>query len=49
MNNIRVRMAGTFNHARTLRTPANLSVKVSGGYSEFTIPRISDYEMVVVN
>jgi hypothetical protein len=49
MNNIRVRVAGTFNHARTLRTPADLPVTVSGGYSEFTIPRLLDYEMVVVN
>jgi hypothetical protein len=49
MSNIHVRLAGNYTHAQTLRSPAQLQVKVSGGYTEFAIPRLNDYELVVVN
>ncbi len=49
MKDIHVRIAGSFSEARTLRTPGRLPIRVSGGYSEFTVPRLSDYELVVVN
>jgi hypothetical protein len=49
MSNIHVRLAGSFTHAQSLRSPAQLPVKVSEGYTEFTIPRLNDYELVVVN
>jgi hypothetical protein len=42
-------MAGTFTHAKTVRSPMQLPVKASGGYTEFTIPRLNDYELVVLN
>jgi hypothetical protein len=48
MSNIRIRMAGKFTKAESVRSPGKLAVKVSGGYSEFTIGQLSDYELVVV-
>jgi hypothetical protein len=49
MNGIRIRMEGTFNSAQTLRTPASLPVHSAQGYSEFVLPRLSDYELIVVH
>ncbi len=48
MSGIQVQVAGAFKTARTLRTPGNLAVKVNNGYSEITIPNLSDYELVVL-
>ena len=48
MSNIRIRMAGNFAKAETLRLPGKIDVKASNGYSEFTIPKLTDYELVVV-
>lgn len=48
MSGIQVQVAGAFKAARTLRIPANLSVKPKDGYVEFTIPQLSDYELVVL-
>jgi hypothetical protein len=48
MQAIRVRLAGRFSSAKTVRAPGSLAVRVSQGYSEFTIPRLSDYELVVI-
>jgi hypothetical protein len=48
MSGIQVQVAGAFKTAKTLRTPGNLAVRVSGGYTEFTIPQLSDYELVVI-
>jgi hypothetical protein len=48
MTDIRIRLAGTFSSAQSLRSPASLSVRAEGGYSEFVLPRLSDYELIVV-
>jgi hypothetical protein len=48
MSGIRVQVAGAFKTAKTLRMPRSLTVKVNRGYSEFTIPQLSDYELVVI-
>ena len=48
MNKIRIEVAGTFHHAVTLRTPGNPAVKIENGYSVFSVPHLSDYELVVL-
>lgn len=48
MNDIRIRMAGAFSSAQALRTPASLPIHSAEGYSEFVLPRLSDYELIVV-
>lgn len=48
MDAIRVRLAGNFRSAKTVRSPGTLAVRAAQGYSEFTIPRLSDYELVVL-
>jgi hypothetical protein len=48
MSDIRIRMAGAFTNARSLRSPGKLAVKSVGGYTEFTLPKLSDYELIVV-
>ena len=46
--NIRVRVEGDFKEARSLRTPGDLPIRSADGYSEFTLPRLNDYEAVVL-
>lgn len=48
MTGIEVQLAGTFKTARTLRQPANLTIKLKDGYSALTIPQLNDYELVVL-
>ncbi len=48
MNNIQVQLTGAFKTARMLRTPGNLVVKVHNGNAEFTIPQLTDYELVIL-
>jgi hypothetical protein len=48
MSGIQVQVAGSFKTAKTLRSPNNLTVKINKGYTEFTIPKLSDYELVVL-
>jgi hypothetical protein len=48
MHDIKIRMAGTFSEAESQRLPRHLAIKADGGYSEFTLPQLSDYELVVV-
>jgi hypothetical protein len=48
MTGIRVEVAGNFKSARTLRSPGNLPVRLKNGFAEFTIPRLADYELVVL-
>jgi hypothetical protein len=48
MSGIEVRVEGTFHSARAQRTPARLPVKAAAGYSTFTVPRLADYELVVL-
>jgi hypothetical protein len=48
MSNIHIRLAGTFSSAQTLRLPGTIKVNTNAGFSEFTIPQLRDYELVVV-
>lgn len=48
MRDIKIRMAGTFTEAQSQRSPNHLAIRVEGGYSEFTLPQLSDYELIVV-
>ncbi len=48
MSDIRVEVAGAFNKARMVRAPASLAVKVTQGYTGFTAPSLSDYELIVL-
>lgn len=48
MDGIRVRVRGSFRSARSVRAPARLTLAASGGMSEFTIARLRDYEVVVL-
>jgi hypothetical protein len=48
MSGIRVRVAGAFKTARTLRAPGSLPVRLDNGYAEFTIPQLTDYELVIL-
>jgi hypothetical protein len=49
MQNIRVNVAGRFSSAHTVRSPGKLETRLSQGYSQFTIPRLGDYELVVLD
>ena len=48
MSGIRVQIAGAFGHAATVRNPATLNVHANGKYTEFVVPQLSDYELVVL-
>ena len=48
MNDIHLEVAGAFRRARTVRTPGSLAVKTDQGYTSITLPRLSDYEIVVL-
>src|SRR5262249_6009293 len=48
MGGVRVEIAGVFKTARTLRSPGSLPVKQNNGYAEFTIPHLTDYELVTL-
>ena len=48
MGQIHVRVAGGFQSATAIRAPGALPVRTSAGYTEFTIPRLGDYELVVL-
>ncbi len=47
MTGIRVEVAGTFGRARALRSPGPLTVNRGDGYTAVTIPRLTDYELIV--
>jgi len=48
MRNIRVELLGDFKSARTVRHPAVLPIDKRGAYTGFTVPALSDYELVVI-
>jgi hypothetical protein len=48
MSGIQAQLAGSFKTARSLRTPGNLPVKLNSGYTEFTLPQLTDYELIVL-
>ena len=49
MTGIHIEIAGRFKQATSVRTAGNLPVHVEGGYSSFTLPRLTDYELIVLN
>ena len=48
MSGVRVQVAGTFKSAKTVRSPGAVAVRASQGYTELTIPQLSDYELLVL-
>jgi hypothetical protein len=48
MGPIRVRVAGEFRSARAVRSGVELPVRVDGGHTEWSLPRLADYELVVL-
>jgi hypothetical protein len=48
MRDIHVEVAGDFKMATTVRKAGNLMLKTGGGYTGFTVPELSDYELVVL-
>ncbi len=48
MTNIHIRLAGAFTQAQSVRSPGTIAIRRSGEYSEFVVPRLTDYELVVV-
>jgi hypothetical protein len=48
MSGIKVQLAGSFRKGKTVRTPADLPLRVNGEYAEFAVPRLTDYELVVL-
>jgi hypothetical protein len=48
MRDIRVELRGDFQSVHTVRNPAALPLKKSGGYTVFIVPSLADYELVVL-
>ena len=48
MTDIHVEVAGEFKTAQTVRAPGSLAVENVKGYAGFTLPRLLDYELVVL-
>jgi hypothetical protein len=48
MTGIRLQVAGSFKGAKTVRSPGSVTVRANQGNSEFTIPQLSDDELVVL-
>jgi hypothetical protein len=48
MKDIHVEVAGDFRVATAVRQPGNLTVNTVSGYTGFTVPQLSDYELVVL-
>jgi hypothetical protein len=48
MQGIQVDIAGTFRRARALKKPEGLPLIFSKGRTHFTIPTLTDYEVVVL-
>jgi hypothetical protein len=48
MDAIHIHVAGSFHSAKTVRSSGALTVQAANGYSEFALPRLSDYELIVL-
>jgi hypothetical protein len=46
MSNIQVQVKGSFREAKAIRGAKELAVSNSCGYSSFTVPSLTDYEVV---
>ncbi len=49
VSNFNVEVMGTHKSARTVRTPGNLMIRRTNGYTRFTIKQLTDYELVVLD
>jgi putative glycosyl hydrolase-like family 6 (GHL6) protein len=49
MTDIHVAIAGRFKQAVSIRAPGHLPLHFEGGYTSFTLPRLTDYELIVLN
>ncbi len=48
MKDIHIRVAGKYHSAKIIRNSQSLPIRESAGYTEFVIPQLGDYEMVVI-
>lgn len=48
MSNIRFEVAGRFRTATTIRNPRQIAIQMHDGYTTFTVPELTDYELVVL-
>jgi hypothetical protein len=48
MTGIRMDIAGTYQSATSLRKPGKLAVRARGNRSEFVVPHLEDYELIVL-
>ena len=48
MTDIHLQIAGTFRRAESIRHASELPVHVQAGYTSITVPRLDDYELVVL-
>ena len=46
MKDIQVRVKGIFRSGRALRAGQTIAIKSDGGYSQFTLPSLEEYELV---
>ena len=49
MHDIRIKLAGEFTSAQTVRSPRRLEISHEAGYSELTVPELVDYELLVLD
>jgi len=49
MSQIHIQVAGSYKSAKSVRALESLPVRVSGGYTEITLPKLSDYELLVLH
>jgi hypothetical protein len=48
MSEIRLQIAGNFKTGKTVRISGAVPVRVNQGYTEFTVSKLADYELVVL-
>jgi hypothetical protein len=48
MRDIRIEVEGVFKSAKTVRSAGSVPATAKGGYTQVTVPQLSDYELVVL-
>jgi hypothetical protein len=48
MRNIQITLPGRYKSARAIRNPAALSLKHTSTHAALTLPRLGDYELIVL-
>ena len=48
MSGLRMEVVGNFTKAKALRNGGALTVKAENAYTQFTLSRLSDYEIIVL-